>query len=99
VRTTLQRWLGVEAAAPPPIDADWGGVETRREVEAALAQMSDKQREVFVLYELHGLPGAEIAEIVGCPAATVRGRLREARQIFSRALGDEGGTPERKDGA
>ena len=43
-----------------------------------------EQRLVFVLYELHGLRGEDIARVIGCPPATVRGRLREARLVFSR---------------
>jgi RNA polymerase sigma factor (sigma-70 family) len=52
-------------------------------MDLALRRMSARQRLVFVLYELHGLPGEEIARVVGCPAATVRGRLREARLVLS----------------
>jgi RNA polymerase sigma-70 factor, ECF subfamily len=92
IRRTLERLMGSAAPlAAPPVDADWGGHEARREMEDALARMTERQRMVFVLYELQGLPGAEIAQIVGCPAATVRGRLREARQIFSRVVGDDDG--------
>jgi RNA polymerase sigma-70 factor (ECF subfamily) len=92
IRRTLERLMGTAASPPaPPVDADWGGHEARREMEMALAEMTERQRMVFVLYELHGLPGGEIAQIVGCPAATVRGRLREARQIFNHAFGAEAG--------
>jgi RNA polymerase sigma-70 factor (ECF subfamily) len=45
--------------------------------------MTEKQRLVFVLYELHGLSGDEIARVIGSPPATVRGRLRKARLAFS----------------
>jgi len=70
---------------------DWSGIETQRQMEEALRRMSTRQKLVFVLYELHGLPGDEIARIAGCPPATVRGRLREARTIFSTTLNGEGG--------
>jgi RNA polymerase sigma-70 factor (ECF subfamily) len=89
MRRMLRRLTGATPSPAPTIDVEGGGLEARRAIEAALGQMSDRQREVFVLYELHGVPGAEIAQIVGCPAATVRGRLREARQIFGRVLGDD----------
>jgi RNA polymerase sigma-70 factor (ECF subfamily) len=87
IRRTLERLLGT-AVAPTisNVDGDWGGTQARREMEQALEKMSLPQRMVFVLYELHGLPGDQIARVVGCPAATVRGRLREARRIFSRVL-------------
>ena len=69
--------------------------DAQREMELALARMSEKQRLVFVLYELHGLRGDQIARVVGSPHATVRGRLREARLVFSQCVraGDEKETP------
>jgi RNA polymerase sigma-70 factor (ECF subfamily) len=69
--------------------SDWSGIETQRQMEEALRLMSPRQKLVFVLYELHGLQGDEIARVAGCPAATVRGRLREARTIFSSTLKGE----------
>ena len=38
---------------------------------AILDQLSEVQREVFVLHELEGLDGAAMAEILGVPVATV----------------------------
>jgi RNA polymerase sigma-70 factor (ECF subfamily) len=49
-----------------------------------LDRMSDKLREVFVLYEIEELDGPEIAAAVGCPLPTVRSRLRLARAGFQR---------------
>ena len=46
----------------------------------ALAQLSAKFREVLVLQVLCGYTGAEIAELVGLPRATVNTRLFRARQ-------------------
>jgi RNA polymerase sigma-70 factor (ECF subfamily) len=97
VRRTIARLLGTERAGEPAaVGTDWTGLEARREMEAALEKMSQRQRLVFVLYELHGLPGEEIARIVACPHATVRGRLREARTILSQTLAErtaKGGAP------
>jgi len=58
----------------------------QRRIEAALAQLSAKERSVFVLYEMEGVAGKQIANIVGCPEATLWRRLHEARQRFRRAL-------------
>jgi RNA polymerase sigma-70 factor (ECF subfamily) len=63
----------------------------RRRVEAALATLSDTERTVFVLYEMEGLPGKEIAQIVSCPEASVWRRLHYARRTFRAALGDDAG--------
>ncbi len=52
------------------------------QVEQVLAKLSSKKREVFVLFELEGLPHEQIAEMVGCPPQTVRTRLHSARRDF-----------------
>jgi len=67
-------------------------LDAQKEMELGLARMSEKQRLVFVLYELHGLSGEEIARVIKSPPATVRGRLREARLAFSQ--GRSGGEEE-----
>jgi RNA polymerase sigma-70 factor, ECF subfamily len=58
----------------------------QRRIQAALTRLSDKERSVFVLYEMEGVPGRQIAEIVGCKEATLWRRLHYARQIFRSAL-------------
>lgn len=59
----------------------------RRRIEAALSKLSECERSVFVLYEMEGVSGKRIAEIVECPEATVFRRLHYARQTFRHALG------------
>jgi RNA polymerase sigma-70 factor (ECF subfamily) len=59
----------------------------RRRIEAALSVLPEGERTVFVLYEMEGLSGKRISEIVECPEATVFRRLHYARQTFRRALG------------
>ncbi len=51
-----------------------------------LAELKEKDRVVFVLYELEGLRGKQIAEVVGCPEATVWRSLHYARRSFREAL-------------
>ena len=58
----------------------------RRRIEKALMALSEAERMVFVLYEMEGVPGKQIAEIVQCPEATVWRRLHYARSTFRRAL-------------
>lgn len=60
----------------------------RRRIEAALSKLSEGERTVFVLYEMEGVAGKDIAEIVACPEATVWRRLHYARRTFRTALGD-----------
>jgi RNA polymerase sigma-70 factor (ECF subfamily) len=59
----------------------------KQRIEQALASLPEGERSVFVLYEMEGLPGKQIAEIVKCPEATVWRRLHYARRTFRETLG------------
>jgi RNA polymerase sigma-70 factor (ECF subfamily) len=61
----------------------------RKRIAQALATLPEGERVVFVLYEMEGLPGKQIAEIVKCPEPTVWRRLHYARRTFREALGVE----------
>jgi RNA polymerase sigma factor (sigma-70 family) len=63
--------------------------ERARRAQAALARLSDKKREVFVLVALEGLPGDEVAKTLGIPVATVWTRLHHARLELREALSRE----------
>jgi hypothetical protein len=51
-----------------------------------LRGLPEEQRVVFLLFELEGLSGDEIAETLSIPVGTVRSRLRLARENFRSAL-------------
>jgi RNA polymerase sigma-70 factor (ECF subfamily) len=53
-------------------------------LESILSRIPDKQREVFVMFELDELSGDEIAHLLDVPVGTVRSRLRLARATFQR---------------
>jgi RNA polymerase sigma-70 factor (ECF subfamily) len=57
-----------------------------RLLHAALSELADEKREVFVLAELEELTEAEIAAVLGENANTVHSRLRVARKDFNRAV-------------
>ncbi len=48
----------------------------------ALSEMTELQSEAFVLCELDGLSGPEIADLLGINVHTLRTRLRGARRVF-----------------
>lgn len=54
-------------------------------VQRAVATLGLKHREVFVLFELQGVSGDEIAQLVGIPIGTVWTRLHHARAAFEKA--------------
>lgn len=63
-----------------------------REVMAIFHELSqdltEKQRSVFVLREIEGLPSKEVADIVGCQESTVRNHLFNARKTLRSALAE-----------
>jgi RNA polymerase sigma-70 factor (ECF subfamily) len=50
------------------------------------AELTDKQRMVFLLREVEGLASKEVADIVGCRESTVRNHLFNARKILRREI-------------
>jgi len=63
-------------------------------IRAVVASLPDKQREVFVLYELEQLSGEEVATMLEIPAGTVWTRLHHARKRFKELwLKRHGGRP------
>lgn len=55
-------------------------------LEALLDELPIEQRAVFTLYELDGMGGDGIAELLDIPIGTVHSRLRLAREAFERNL-------------
>jgi RNA polymerase sigma-70 factor (ECF subfamily) len=91
VTETLARLFGIQEASIVQASIDLPEGELARRTALALAELSEIHREVFVLYELQGLTGEQIAEVVGCPLPTVWSRLHYARLEFRRAVESTGG--------
>ena len=67
------------------------GIERYSQITAGrfydlLDELELSQRAVFTLFELDGLSGEEIAELLAIPLGTVYSRLRLARETFRRTL-------------
>ncbi len=62
------------------------GMELKERIAAAVEELPDDQREVFLLRELSNLPFKEIAEITGVPENTVKSRMRYALERLQGAL-------------
>jgi len=58
----------------------------RRRVQAALDSLTESQRTALALYDLEGLPGKQVAEILSCKESTLWRRLHYARKEFVEAL-------------
>ncbi len=59
--------------------------ERRERLDQVLALMPEDLRTVFVLFVLEGVPGPEIAQMLGLAEGTVASRLRRAREAFHKA--------------
>src|SRR5437868_5403915 len=67
------------------VDFTWRSVRRLGVDEAAVDDVDDDKREVFVLAELEGMTAKEIADAIGSNASTVYSRLRAARLDFEKA--------------
>ena len=73
-------------SVPGSPDQEIEKAELRQQIEAALAKLSDKHREVILLREVQGLDYKEIAEIIECSIGTVMSRLFNARKKLQTLL-------------
>jgi len=80
----------IDSIAAPPLaprdERDDSPSDTARKLQAALEQLSEEQRLVFVLSKNQGLKYAEIAETLSVPVGTVRSRMHSAVQKLQRLL-------------
>ena len=89
-RARLRSFFGLSTAlevadeGTPLLDAERH--ESAVKVRQALEKMTQRKREVIVLFELEGLTGQEIAVAVGCPLKTVWTRLHHARRDLEAEL-------------
>ena len=91
VRKRGNRAAGDETLEREPASAELPSDEVERRaalslLDELLSKMTDDQREVFVLCELEGLSGSEIAELTGINENTVWTRVRAARRIFQEGI-------------
>ena len=74
----------------PAVGGDPSVALARRELagllELFLRELPHRQREVFDLIELQGVPAKEVARLIGIRAASVRGSLFKARRTLRRRI-------------
>jgi RNA polymerase sigma-70 factor, ECF subfamily len=70
------------------LTTNWGPVDDlqterqRRHFNRIIGELNEKQRATFVLFEIEGRRGTEIAEMLGVPVNTVWLRLHKARKTL-----------------
>lgn len=85
-RRAASRYEVYDAECEPATSADPELAERRALLERCLDAMPTEQRAAFTLFELEGLTGEEVAEVLDIPVATAHSRLRLARETFRRTL-------------
>ena len=60
--------------------------ETDNVLQQLVGVLTSQQRSAFVLREMEGLETAEVAEVLGCSATTVRNHIFQARKALRREL-------------
>ena len=58
----------------------------RLSIDAAMARLPERAREVFVLHDVEGFAHAEVAGMLGVAEGTVRAHLHRARTLMREAL-------------
>ena len=86
VRESFARVFG--AATEPEVETGPGESLERKEAEkrvaSILSRMTQKKRDVFVLFEIEEMTGDDVAARLGIPVDTVWTRLHHARKDFAR---------------
>ena len=75
-----------EAVEPEPVAVQSGGRDGAGGARAALAQLSERDREVLMLTAWDGLDQRSAAAILGCSEGAFKVRLHRARRRLARAL-------------
>jgi RNA polymerase sigma-70 factor (ECF subfamily) len=91
-RTVLRRSVPlsdeIEAPQPTPLMA-LETREKRQKLDRLLARLSEPLRVTFLLFEVEGYTGEEIAELQQVPINTVRARIHRARKRLLALLGGD----------
>jgi RNA polymerase sigma factor (sigma-70 family) len=89
-RRSVRRADALDERAPsrtasPATDAE--GAEVRAKLNAALAELPERQRIAVTLFDVEGYSHAEIAAVLRIPEGTVRSDVFHARRALRVALG------------
>jgi RNA polymerase sigma-70 factor (ECF subfamily) len=76
-----------ETGRTPARDTE-SGIADRLDLDAALAGLTPEYRAAVALRDLVGMDYAEIAEVLGIPAGTVRSRISRGRAALADLLGN-----------
>lgn len=92
VADTVRQLVRHELAAAPSVSSGPGmsPQAARRNVAAALTALEKNERLVFILFEMEGLSGNQVAARAGCAVSRVWQHLHRARRKFRTVVEDGG---------
>ncbi len=76
------------ASGTPEADRTAIGQDLQARIAAAVDDLPEEQREVFLMRELQNMAFKDIADVVGVPENTVKSRMRYALERLQRALAE-----------
>ena len=88
--TPLGELVEETASSAPSPETLLDRKRARALLDEALERLPDDLRTAFVLFELEGCSGPEVAELCAIPLGTAASRLRRAREAFQAAVSDIG---------
>lgn len=88
--TPLGELVEQTASTTPSPEALLDRKRARELLDEALEALPDELRTAFVLFELEGCSGPEVAELCDIPLGTAASRLRRAREAFQAAVSEIG---------
>jgi RNA polymerase sigma-70 factor, ECF subfamily len=83
------RRLFRQTPAAPPLPSELPESEAQRVLIRAIEQLKSIHRDVFMLFEIEGLSGAEISRVLDCPVTTIWRRLHYARKELASILDNQ----------
>ncbi|HSJ64867.1 MAG TPA: RNA polymerase sigma factor [Gemmatimonadaceae bacterium] len=93
VNVVRERWRRHSREEPYDDDAAEPGpshdIHAAIDLDAAVARLAPRYREVFVLHDIEGFTHDEIGHMLGIDAGTSKSQLARARRHLRRMLGDE----------
>jgi RNA polymerase sigma-70 factor (ECF subfamily) len=78
----LERTAGADLGA----DREAIAKDLKLRIAAAVEELPEEQREVFLMRQVQGMAFKEIADVIGVPENTVKSRMRYALERLQRAL-------------
>ena len=76
-------------AMPEREQATWSSQDAIDDTIDAVLRLPTKYKDCVYLHYYEGYKTAEIADMLGVPASTIRNRLRDARGLLKKALGGD----------